>query len=112
MPARVKALVGGDPRMDDPVFFTRSVLESLADAYAGVVDQLAALTGRAPTRIAIVGGGSHNALLCQLTADRTGLPVSAGPVEATAIGNALIQARAVGLVSGTLEDLRRFVIDW
>jgi rhamnulokinase len=110
MPARVKALVGGDPRMDDPVFFTRSVLESLADAYAGVVDQLAALTGRAPTRIAIVGGGSHNALLCQLTADRTGLPVSAGPVEATAIGNALIQARAVGLVSGTLEDLRRIVM--
>ncbi|MFT3888964.1 MAG: FGGY-family carbohydrate kinase [Arachnia sp.] len=110
MPARVKALVGGDPRMDDPVFFTRSVLESLADAYSDAIDELAALTGRTPTRIAIVGGGSNNALLCQLTADRTGLPVSAGPVEATAIGNSLIQARAVGLVAGTLSDLRKIVM--
>ena len=52
---------------------------------------------------------SQNELLCQLTADRTGLPVIAGPVEATAIGNVLIQARAAGLISGDLEMLRAIV---
>lgn len=109
MPARVKALVGGDDRLDDPAFFTRSVLESLALAYRDTVAELAALTGRRPRRVAIVGGGSANALLNQLTADATRLPVVVGPVEATAIGNALVAARAVGLVHGPLSDLRRIV---
>ena len=59
--------------------------------------------------IHIVGGGSQNALLCQLVADRSSLPVLAGPVEATAIGNVLVQARAQGLVSGSLESLRSLV---
>lgn len=110
MPARLTALVGGDARMDDPAFLARTVLESLADAYAATVAELARITGRRPERIVIVGGGANNALLSQLTADRTGLPVTAGPVEATAIGNSLIQARATGLVSGTLTDLRRIVM--
>ena len=110
MPARVKALVGGDERLDDPVFFTRSVLESLAIGYRNTIAELAQLTGRAPRRIVIVGGGSANALLSQLAADHSGLPVTAGPVEATAIGNSLIQARAVGLVHGSLADLRRIVM--
>jgi rhamnulokinase len=57
----------------------------------------------------IVGGGARNALLCQATADRLGVPVLAGPVEATAIGNALVQARAAGLLSGDLETLRGLV---
>lgn len=109
MPTRVRALTGDDPRMADPAVFTRSVLESLALAYARTVDELAALTGRRPQRLVIVGGGSANALLSQLAADRTGLEVTAGPMEATALGNALIQARAVGLIEGTLEDLRRIV---
>jgi rhamnulokinase len=56
-----------------------------------------------------VGGGSQNALLCQLTADRTGRTVHAGPVEATAIGNVLVQLRAAGVLSGTLEALRELV---
>lgn len=110
MPARLTALVGGDARMDDPAFLARTVLESLADAYAATVAELARITGRRPERIVIVGGGANNALLSQLTADRTGLPVTAGPVEETAIGNSLIQARATGLVSGTLTDLRRIVM--
>ena len=60
-------------------------------------------------RVHIVGGGSLNTLLCQLTADRTGLPVLAGPVEATALGNVLIQARSAGLAPGSLESLRALV---
>ncbi|QXT62979.1 FGGY-family carbohydrate kinase [Tessaracoccus palaemonis] len=111
MPARVKSLVGGDPRLDDPAMFTRSVLESLADAYRDTVDELVAITGHRPGRIAVVGGGCLNWLLCRLTAERTGVAVTAGPVEATAIGNVLVQARATGLITGTLDDLRRIVMN-
>jgi rhamnulokinase len=57
----------------------------------------------------IVGGGSQNALLCQLAAQATGKPVIAGPVEATALGNVLVQARAAGAVTGGLDALRALV---
>jgi rhamnulokinase len=57
----------------------------------------------------VVGGGSQNALLCQLTADTTRRPVMAGPVEATALGNVLIQARAAGAMAGGLPELRRII---
>jgi rhamnulokinase len=57
----------------------------------------------------VVGGGSQNQLLCQLTADATRRPVIAGPVEATALGNVLVQARAAGAVSGGLPELRRII---
>lgn len=89
--------------------FVRSILESLADAYAGALEEASELSGRRIDVIHIVGGGSQNELLCQLTADRTGRPVVAGPVEATAIGNVLVQARAHGLIHGSLEALRRRV---
>lgn len=87
----------------------RSIVESLAAAFADAVHQAAALSGQEVRRIHIVGGGSQSALLCQRTADRAGLPVIAGPVEATAIGNVLVQARALGAVHGTLESLRHLV---
>ena len=54
----------------------------------------------------IVGGGSANRLLCQLIADACGLPVHAGPVEATALGNVLVQARTHGLIDGDLSAIR------
>lgn len=110
MVGRVKALAGGDERLEDPAVFTRALIESLADAYADVIGELAAITGRSPRRVVVVGGGSQNRLLAQRTADRTGLPVSAGPVEATALGNCLIQARSVGILTGSLADLRTTVM--
>ena len=64
------------------------------------------LSGRHADVVHIVGGGSRNELLCQLTADATGLPVLAGPAEATALGNVLVQARALGAAPPTLPGLR------
>ena len=86
--------------------FVRGVLQSLANAYAEAVRDIERLTGRAVRTVHLVGGGAQNALLCRLTADTVGVPVVAGPVEATAIGNLLVQARTHGLISGDLEALR------
>ncbi|MFC8922994.1 rhamnulokinase family protein [Cellulosimicrobium sp. NPDC057127] len=99
---------------DQPVPATRgevvrSIVESLAQGFADAVRTAARLAGRSVSAIHVVGGGAQNTLLCQATADRAGLPVLAGPVEATAIGNVLVQARAAGLVSGGLDDLRALV---
>ncbi|PRY67842.1 rhamnulokinase [Glaciihabitans tibetensis] len=91
------------------VEFVRSIVESLAEAFASAVRRASELSGKTVSVIHIVGGGSLNSLLCQRTADRSGLPVLAGPVEATAIGNVLVQARAQGMVSGSLESLRSLV---
>ncbi|MBI5161516.1 MAG: rhamnulokinase [Micrococcales bacterium] len=87
----------------------RSILESLAAAYARAIRTASELSGLRVRAVHLVGGGSNNELLCRLTADATGLPVFAGPDEATAIGNVLVQARALGLMSGSLESLRSLV---
>jgi rhamnulokinase len=89
--------------------FTRSIIESLAQAFADAVRTASDLSARTVTTIHMVGGGALNELLCQRTADRSGLPVLAGPVEATAIGNVLVQARAQGFVDGDLDALRALV---
>jgi rhamnulokinase len=111
MPSRIAELLreAGRPVPQSRAEFTRSILESLADAFANAVQTASSLAGRNVSVIHIVGGGSLNALLCQLTADRAGLPVLAGPVEATAIGNVLVQGRAVGLLNGDLETMRALV---
>jgi rhamnulokinase len=108
MPARIQAAcrASGQPEPSDQPGIVRCVLDSLAAAYATTVGQAEELTGRAVEAVHIVGGGSQNTLLCQLTADRTGRPVLAGPTEATALGNVVVQARTAGVVDGTLEDLR------
>ena len=89
--------------------FARSIIESLAEAFAGAVRIASILSGVDVETIHIVGGGALNELLCQRTADRAGLPVLAGPVEATAIGNVLVQARAQGFTGRDLESLRALV---
>jgi rhamnulokinase len=89
--------------------FVRSIIESLADAFARAVAAAASLSAKTVSVIHIVGGGSQNELLCQSLADRSGLPVQAGPVEATAIGNVLVQARAAGLVTGSRQSMRALV---
>jgi rhamnulokinase len=86
-----------------PGEFVRTILESLALKYRFVLEQLRSLCPRPLTRIHVIGGGVQNELLCQLTADATGLPVLAGPAEATAIGNLLVQAMALGHLSSPAE---------
>lgn len=108
MAGRIAALAG-DPVPRSPAEVTRSICESLAAAYAEALDDAERLSGRRIEVVHVVGGGSQNALLNQLAADRCGRPVLAGPVEATAIGNLLVQARTAGLVEDTLEDLRGLV---
>ncbi|WP_309080838.1 rhamnulokinase family protein [Zhihengliuella sp.] len=93
----------------DQAATVRCIMDSLAAGYAASLRQASELSGKRPEVIHIVGGGSQNALLCQLTADATGLPVLAGPVEATAQGNLLVQARAAGLIAGGLAELRASV---
>jgi rhamnulokinase len=71
-----------------------------------VVREAVGLSGTAVEVVHLVGGGARNALLCQLAADACGLPVVAGPVEAAAYGNVLVQARTAGVLTGGLAELR------
>jgi len=104
MPQRIADAAG---RRDlSPVATARCIIDSLASAYARRVQQAAALADTTVDVIHVVGGGSVNDLLCQRTADLAGLPVVAGPVEATALGNVVVQARAAGALAGSVTDLR------
>jgi rhamnulokinase len=111
MPRRIAAWYDdhGLPAPDSAEATVRAIVESLAVAFADAVQTAEALAGHTVDEVHMVGGGSLNRLLCQLTADRSGHTVLAGPLEATAIGNILVQARAHGLVSGDLETLRALV---
>ncbi|HVE18078.1 MAG TPA: rhamnulokinase family protein [Ilumatobacteraceae bacterium] len=92
-----------------PAEFTRSIVESLAHAFAESVRLAAELSGRDVETVHMVGGGAQNELLCQRTADHLGTTLVAGPVEATALGNIVVQARAAGVIVGGLETLRALV---
>lgn len=86
----------GQPEPESIGMIARCIFESLALKYRHVLRQLTGLTGQTVEALHVVGGGSLNALLCQMTADATGIPVLAGPVEATALGNALVQLITLG----------------
>jgi rhamnulokinase len=98
----------GQPEPDQPTAFARTILESLAFKYRAVLESLEELTGRHFDEIRIVGGGSRNRLLKQWTADATGRTVTAGPVEATALGNIGLQMVATGAV-GSLSEARAVI---
>jgi rhamnulokinase len=110
LPGRIAAFARetGQPVPSAPDEVVRCVLDSLALAFRRTLREASDLAGKDVDVVHIVGGGARNALLCQLTADACGLPVVAGPVEATALGNILVQARAAGLV-GDLPAARRLL---
>jgi rhamnulokinase len=90
----------GQPVPDSPGAFVRCCLESLALRYRLTLAELEGLAGTRVNALRIVGGGSQNRLLCQLAADACGIPVFAGPTEATALGNMMAQAVAAGELAG------------
>jgi rhamnulokinase len=111
MPGRLVTLAreAGEPVPDTPVRITRCILDSLALAYRRRLGQAASLAGREISVVHVVGGGARNDLLCRLTADASGLPVLAGPTEAAALGNVLVQARALGADVPDLAAMRALV---
>ncbi|MFF4600079.1 rhamnulokinase family protein [Amycolatopsis sp. NPDC001319] len=111
MPARIAAACRGTgqrpPRSRGEL--VRCIVDSLALAYRRAVRQAAQVTGRPVDVVHVVGGGARNELLCRLTADACGVPVLAGPVEAAALGNVLVQARALGAGLPDLAAMRRLI---
>ena len=98
----------GQPSPATHADFIRCIFDSLALKYRYVLDSLRRLSPFPIERLHVIGGGSRNGLLNRFAANATGLPVVAGPVEATAMGNMLMQAKAVGAV-GSLDEIRAVV---
>jgi rhamnulokinase len=111
MPARITAAcrATGQRPPSDRAAVVRCIVDSLALAHRRTIHEAARLTGRRVDVVHIVGGGARNELLCQLTADACGVPVLAGPVEAAALGNVLVQARALGEDLPDLAAMRALV---
>ncbi|MFD7406053.1 rhamnulokinase family protein [Streptomyces sp. NPDC059866] len=110
MPERIAEAcrASGQPVPESPAEITRCILDSLALAHRRAIAEAQRLADHPVDVVHVVGGGTRNALLCQLTADACGLPVVTGPTEAAALGNVLVQARAHGLV-GDLAAGRRLL---
>ena len=110
MPARIRNFCesSGQATPKSRGEFVRTALEGLALRYRSVLEKLETLTSRHIKTIHIVGGGSQNRLLCQFAADATAREVVAGPIEATAAGNILVQAMACGEIS-SLEEAREII---
>jgi len=111
MPSRINDILRarGDRLPETPIETTRCIVDSLAAGYASTLQRASQLAHKDIETLHIVGGGSQNELLCQQTANRTGLPVVAGPVEATALGNIVVQARANGALPSTLHEVRQLI---
>jgi rhamnulokinase len=111
MPTRIASWLAGrgEAGPGGPAETVRCILDSLALAYRRTIFSALELAGRHADVLHIVGGGARNSLLCQLTADATGLPVIAGPAEATCFGNVLVQARALGAAPGDLAGMRALI---
>jgi sugar (pentulose or hexulose) kinase len=111
MPDRVLTLVreSAEPAPASRAALTRCIVDSLALAYRGQVRAAARIAGHEVAVVHVVGGGTQNSLLCRLTADACGLPVLAGPTEAAALGNVLVQARALGADLPDLAAMRALV---
>ena len=112
MPRRIRSWCArqGLPVPETVAAIARCAIDSLALSYRTVVDDLGRVTGRRPTSVNVVGGGAGHALLSQLTADATGLPVRCGPIEATALGNGAVQLATLGELAGPTE-IRQAVAD-
>ena len=110
MPARIVDYCkrAGQPSPLDVGSILRCALESLALKYRWVLEKLEAVRGRPINVIHTVGGGAQNQILCQFTADATGKPVVVGPVEATAIGNIVVQLIACGFI-GSISEAREII---
>lgn len=110
MPTRLAAFCAktGQTPPSDEGGFVRCALESLALKYRWTIERLEAILGTTIHTIHVVGGGARNALLCQFTADACARPVHAGPIEATAVGNVLMQLMGRGRIQ-TLADARSIV---
>ena len=110
MPARIRALCAssGQPLPADRPALLRAIFESLACKYRLVLDELESVAGTRIDTIHVIGGGAQNAFLCRLTANVCGRVVLAGPVEAAALGNLLVQLHAFGEVGGP-EEMRELV---
>jgi len=105
MPDRIKAYCQetGQKVPESPAEITRGIIESLADKYTKTIKMIEEIRGKSIKEIYIIGGGSRNGLLCQLVANAMGLSVFAGPVEAAAIGNLMIQAKSMGQIKSIVE---------
>jgi rhamnulokinase len=110
MPARLRDFCRRteQPLPDGVGAMVRLILESLALKYRQTLSALVAITGTRPSTLHLVGGGSKNRLFCRLVADATGYELLAGPAEATAIGNLLMQAVALGRLK-SLTEVRELV---
>lgn len=105
MPARIREFCqqSGQPAPETVGQFMRTIYESLALKYRYVLDQLLALTGRRVDTLHIIGGGARSGLLCQMAANATGRLVVAGPYEATALGNGMIQMITLGVIDSVAQ---------
>jgi rhamnulokinase len=110
MPLRIRDFCSetGQHEPGEPGAVVRCILESVALGHARAIDLLEEAAGAAPPAVHIVGGGARNELLCRWTANATGLPVLAGPAEATAVGNLVVQALGLGEL-GSLSEARDLV---